>query len=146
MTCGVLDLCRQAYYRRLEAPVTVGLGRRSPGQRDAVDSRGRPPAFGYRFIADELARAGHDVGENRVHRLAREHQICSATVRKGRKAKRVGPPVHDDLVQRDFDVAEPDRVWLTDIIEHPTGEGKLYLAVIKDACSNRIVGYAPARG
>jgi transposase InsO family protein len=50
--------------------------------------------------------------------------------------------VHDDLVQRDFTAAQPDRRWLTDITEHPTGEGTLYLCAIKDCCSNRIVGYS----
>ncbi len=53
-----------------------------------------------------------------------------------------GPAVHDDLVMRDFTASAPDKVWLTDITEHPTGEGKLYLCAIKDVCSNRIVGYS----
>lgn len=50
------------------------------------------------------------------------------------------PPVHDALVQ--FAATSPDALWLTDITEHPTGEGKLYLCAIKDACSGRIVGYS----
>ncbi len=50
--------------------------------------------------------------------------------------------MHDDLVQRDFTAAAPNRLWLTDITEHPTGEGKLYLCAIKDVYSNRIVGYS----
>jgi len=62
---------------------------------------------------------------------------------KGRKGKgRPGPAVHDDLVKRNFTAARPDAVWLTDITEHPTGEGKLYACIIKDVFSNRIVGYA----
>jgi transposase InsO family protein len=50
--------------------------------------------------------------------------------------------VHDDLVQREFRAPAPDLVWLTDITEHPTGEGKLYCCAVKDVFSNRIVGYA----
>jgi transposase InsO family protein len=50
--------------------------------------------------------------------------------------------VHDDLVQRQFRTDRPDAVWLTDITEHPTAEGKLYLCAIKDCFSNRIVGYS----
>ncbi len=50
--------------------------------------------------------------------------------------------MHDDLVGRDFTAGALDELWFTDITEHPTGEGKLYLCAIKDACSNRIVGYA----
>ena len=53
-----------------------------------------------------------------------------------------GPAVHDDLVQRDFSAPAPNVVWVTDITEHPTGEGKLYVCSIKDVFSNRIVGYA----
>jgi putative transposase len=50
--------------------------------------------------------------------------------------------VHDDLVARQFTAAAPDRTWLTDITEHPTAEGKLYLCALKDVYSNRIVGYS----
>ena len=142
VTCEVLGLCRQAYYRWLEQPVC---------DRDWDDAHlvnamlavhADDPAFGYRFIADELKAAGVAVGENRVHRLAREHRIWSTTIKKGRSGKRPGPPVHDDHVRREFDAERPDTVWLTDITEHPTATGKLYIAAIKDACSNRIVGYA----
>ncbi|OYN85820.1 IS3 family transposase, partial [Parenemella sanctibonifatiensis] len=56
--------------------------------------------------------------------------------------KRPGPPVHDDLVQRDFTAAQVNQVWLTDITEHWTEEGKLYLCAIKDVFSGRIVGYS----
>jgi putative transposase len=50
--------------------------------------------------------------------------------------------VHDDLVRRDFTATGPNRLWLADITEHRTGEGKLYLCAIKDVWSNRIVGYS----
>ncbi len=50
--------------------------------------------------------------------------------------------MQDDLVQREFTAVAPNRLWLTDITEHPTAEGKLYLCAVKDACSKRIVGYS----
>jgi putative transposase len=50
--------------------------------------------------------------------------------------------VHDDLVRRDFTAQAPNQRWLTDITEHPTGQGKLYLCAVKDAFSGRIVGYS----
>ena len=53
-----------------------------------------------------------------------------------------GPAVHDDLVRRDFTADAPNELWLTDITEHRTAEGKLYLCAIKDAFSGRIVGYS----
>jgi transposase InsO family protein len=52
--------------------------------------------------------------------------------------------VHDDLVLREFTAPAPNVLWLTDITEHPTAGGKLYLCAVKDACSNRIVGYSMA--
>lgn len=61
-----------------------------------------------------------------------------------RRARTPGPDraVHDDLVKRDFSAQRPNELWLTDITEHKTGEGKLYLCAIKDVYSNRIVGYS----
>ncbi|MFI6244474.1 IS3 family transposase [Micromonospora sp. NPDC050795] len=55
---------------------------------------------------------------------------------------KVGPPVHEDLVCHDFTADGPNRLWLADITEHRTGEGKLYLCAIKDVWSHRIVGYS----
>ncbi len=68
----------------------------------------------------------------------RRQQRCA---RAGGAAARL-PAVHDDLVQRDFTAPAPDGVWVTDITEHPTGQGELYCRAIKDLFSNRIVGYA----
>jgi hypothetical protein len=58
-------------------------------------------------------------------------------VKKGRKGKRPGPPVNDDLLRRDFTAAQPNRKWVTDLTEHPTAEGKVYCCAIKDLFSNR---------
>lgn len=144
VTCGVLGFSTQAYYAWLANPVTDRDWDDAHLVNAIIDIHAGDPEFGYRFIADELERMGQRVSENRVHRLCREHRIWSRITRKGRKTKRPGPPVHDDLVRRRFAVAELDRVWFTDITEHPTDEGKLYICAIKDACSGRIVGYAMA--
>ena len=126
LTCGVLNFSAQAFYKWQADPVC---------QRDYDDAQlvnvirdvhEDDPEFGYRFIADELERAGHDVGERRVWRLCSEHRIWSTTTKKGRRnlGKRPGPAVHDDLVQRNFTAPAPDRVWLTDITEHRTDRGQ----------------------
>ena len=144
LTCGVLGFSAQAFYKWQTEPVS----KRDYDDAHLVnairDVHGDDPEFGYRFISDELGRAGHTVGERRVWRLCSEHRIWSTTTRKGRKSsgKRPGPAVHDDLVQRNFTAPTPDKVWLTDITEHWTDQGKLYACVIKDVCSNRIVGHA----
>lgn len=63
---------------------------------------------------------------------------------KKRRGKKHVPGVaaHDDLVRRDFSAPGPNLVWLTDISEHATAEGKLYICAVKDVWSNRIVGYS----
>ncbi len=108
----------------------------------ALDIHADDPAFGYRFIADELPGKGITAGENRVQRLCRDHGIWSVFSKKRGLNRRPGPPVHDDLVERDFTAVAPNELWLTDITEHPTAEGKLYLCAVKDVYSGRIVGYS----
>jgi putative transposase len=50
--------------------------------------------------------------------------------------------MHDDHVKKVFTAEAANRLWLTDITEHPTAEGELYLCAIKDVYSGRIVGYS----
>jgi putative transposase len=108
----------------------------------AYDIHHDDPAFGYRFIADELRQRGLPAGENRVARLCSQQRIWSIFAKKRGLNRKAGPPVHDDLVDRRFSATAPNTVWLTDITEHPTAEGKLYLGAIKDLHSGRIVGYS----
>jgi transposase InsO family protein len=142
LTCGVLGFSAQAFYKWRSSPVCTRDYDDAHLVNAMVDIHEDDPEFGYRFIWDELEQAGHKAGERRVHRLCREHRIWSTTTKKGRKGKIPGPPVHDDLVQRNFRASRPDAVWLTDITEHRTAEGKLYCCSFKDLFSNRIVGYA----
>ena len=146
VTCEVLGFSPQAFYKWRANPVCDRDRDDAYLANAIIDIHADDPAFGYRFIADELEADGHQASENRVHRVCREHKIWSTTSRKGRKGsgKRPGPAVHDDLVKRVFTAEHLDQVWLTDITEHPTSEGKVYCCAIKDVCSNRIVGYAIA--
>jgi transposase InsO family protein len=140
----VLGFTAQSYYAWLANPVSARDLDDAYLTNALIDAHGDDPAFGYRFLSDELGHAGIAVGERRVWRLCSQQRIWSTTVRKGRRGsgKRPGPAVHDDHVQRNFTAAEPNRIWVTDITEHPTGEGKVYCCAIKDLFSNRIVGYA----
>jgi putative transposase len=146
VACEVLGFSRQAFYSWQRDPVCDRDWNDAHLVNTIVDVHADDPEFGYRFITDELERAGHTVSENRVHRLCREHDVWSTTTRKGRRGtgKTPGPAVHDDLIERDFTAAKLDEKWLVDITEHPTAEGKLYLCAFKDVCSRRIVGYALA--
>ena len=81
--------------------------------------------------------------EQTAWRICRDNQWSSVFGKKrGKNGKRPGPPVHDDLVKRDFTADDVNELWLTDITEHRTDEGKLYLFAIKDVFSGRIVGYS----
>jgi transposase InsO family protein len=144
LTCGVLGFSTQAFYKWRARPVSDRDWADAHVVNAIVDVHADDPEFGYRFIADELERAGRATNERRVWRLCRDHRVWSTTTKKGRRAsgKTPGPAVHDDLVQRRFTASSLDAVWLTDITEHSTLEGKLYICSIKDLCSNRIVGYA----
>jgi putative transposase len=144
LTCGVLGFSPQAFYKWQAQPCSDRDWDDAHLTNRIVDVHADDPEFGYRFIADELEAAGQRVNERRVWRLCREQRVWSTTTKKGRKAagKVPGPAVHDDLVRREFSAPAPNVVWLTDITEHPTVEGKVYVCSIKDVFSNRIVGYA----
>ncbi|MET8354234.1 MULTISPECIES: IS3 family transposase [unclassified Micromonospora] len=142
VTCRVLGFSKQAYYTWRANPVTRRDLNDAYLINAALHIHHDDPAFGYRFIADELPAHGITAGANRVARLGKVQRIWSVFAKKKGLTRRAGPPVHDDLVQRRFTADAPDRVWLTDITEHPTAEGKLYLCAIKDVYSGRIVGYS----
>jgi len=142
VTCRVLGFSRQAYYKWRADPICDRDLEDAYLSNAAVDVYADDKEFGYRFIYDELRDAGHACGENRVQRLCARRELISVHSRKRGKYRKPGPPVHDDLVQRDFTATRPDEKWLTDITEHPTAEGKLYLCAVKDCYSGRIVGYS----
>ncbi len=144
VTCGVLGFSPQAFYKWRAKPCSERDWVDAHTTNAIVDVHADDPEFGYRFIADELDGRGQRSCERRVWRLCHAQRVWSTTTKKGRRGsgKTPGPAVHDDLVQRDFTAPAPDVVWLTDITEHPTLEGKLYCCAIKDVFSNRIVGYA----
>ena len=145
VTCRVLRIARQPYYRWLAEPVTDSEWAEAQLANALFDAHCDDPEFGYRFLADEAKAAGFTAAERTVWRICSQNGWWSVfgKKRRGKKAK-VGTPAHEDLVRRDFTAPGPNKVWLADITEHPTREGKLYLCAIKDVWSNRIVGYSMA--
>jgi transposase InsO family protein len=144
VTCRVLGFSKQAFYRWRAGPVSQRDWDDAHLTNAAVNVHHDDPEFGYRLVADELAGQGLRASRNRVNRLCTQQRLWSVHARKRGLTRLPGPAVHDDLVQRQFTAPAPNRLWLTDITEHPTGEGKLYLCAVKDACSTRIVGYSIA--
>lgn len=97
------------------------------------DAHHDDPTFGYRYLADEARRAGWRMSRRTAWKLCSQAGILSSAQRRRRgKGKKACPPVFDDHVQRVFRADAPNRLWLTDITEHWTSEGKLYCCAIKD--------------
>lgn len=142
VTCRVLKFSSQGYYQWLKTPCSKRDYDNAHLTNALMDLHRDDPTFGYRFMADELELLDEFVGERRVWRLCSEMSIFSAFTKRGKSGKKPGAAVHDDLVQRDFAASRPNELWFTDITEHPTSEGKLYMASIEDAFSGRIVGYS----
>lgn len=144
VTCRVLKIARQPYYQRLANPITEAEWEEAHRLNALIDAHRDDPEFGHRYLADEAEEAGYPMAHRTAWRLCRSQGVFSVISRRKKgKGTRPGPPVHDDLVQRQFSsVKLLNEVWLTDITEHHTGEGKLYLCAIKDACSWWIIGYS----
>ena len=143
VTCRVLKIARQPYYRWLANPVSDAEWDEAHLMNAVFDAHRDDPEFGYRFLADEVRDAGFAVCERTVWKICSRNGWWSVFgKKKARKTAKVSTPAHDDLVRRQFRAEVPNQLWLADITEHPTSEGKLYLCAIKDACSNRIVGYS----
>jgi transposase InsO family protein len=152
VTCRVLKIARQPYYRWLAQPVTDADLVEAYRANALFDAHGEDPEFGYRLLIDEAADAGEVMAQRTAWRICSDNGWWSVfgKPKKG-KAKKPGPPVHDDLcayvdehgvTRHAFTAEEPNQLWIGDITEHWTGEGKLYLCAFKDVHSNRIVGYS----
>jgi len=138
----MLGFSRQGFYEWQSDPVSDRDWIDAHLTNAAIAIHREDPEFGYRFVADELRIAGWTASEKRIWRVCSQAGLFSFHAKKRGKGRRPGPPVHDDLVNRQFTASSANELWLTDITEHPTREGKLYLCAIKDVFSNMIVGYA----
>ncbi|WP_115411740.1 IS3 family transposase [Nocardia farcinica] len=143
VTCRVLKIARQPYYRWLAEPISAADLGHAYRANALFDAHRDDPEFGYRFLLDEAATVGEPMAARTAWRICSANRWWSSFGKKrGTKHGRSGPPVHDNLVARNFTADAPNVLWLMDITEHHTGEGKLYLCAVKDVFSNRIVGYS----
>jgi putative transposase len=100
--------------------------------------------YGYRKVRDDMRELGESCGKNRVHRLMKAMSL-RAQIGYGRRPGRKGgrpaitAPHH---VQQQFNVAEPNKVWVTDITYIRTYEGWLYLSVVLDLFSRNVIGWS----
>jgi putative transposase len=142
MTRRVLRLTPQAFYRWRKNPVSRRDGEAAHLINAVLGIHHDDPAFGYRFIADELPERGIVAGRNQAARLCSTQRVWSVLAKKKGLTRWAGPPVHDDPVREVFIADAANRLWLTDVTEHRTGEDKLYLCAIEYVYLGRIVGYS----
>jgi putative transposase len=104
--------------------------------------------YGCRRVTAELRLGlGRQVNHKRVERLMRERGLAGVTRRrrgKGCTRSRATDARSDDLVHRQFRPNGPNRLWVQDVTQHRTAEGWVYLAVVIDAWSRRVVGWSIA--
>lgn len=102
--------------------------------------------YGVPRLYDDLADEGIHVSRKRIARLMRELGIAGVSGREGARRRRKSTVAETaavaDLVRRDFTADAPNQVWFADITYVPTWEGWLFLAVVMDACTKRIVGWS----
>jgi putative transposase len=143
--CRLLGVSPSGYYAWQKRPPSARscsdaalVGRIAAAHRRSRETYGAPR------IHAELAAEGLSIGRKRVSRLMRQAGIVGVSRRKGvvttRRNKDASPA--PDLVDRNFTASGPDQLWVADITYIPTWAGFLYLAVVLDVWSRRIVGWS----
>lgn len=142
--CRVLHASRSGFYAWLHQPLSdraiedrrlLGLIRDSYTASSGV--------YGYPRVFADLRETGEACGRHRVARIMREHRIKAL---RGYKAPRhiSGRPsiMAPNHLKREFNVAQPDQAWVTDITYIRTWQGWLYLAVVIDLYARKVVGWS----
>ena len=143
LACRVLKVSESGYYARRSRPPSVRSVRHAwltdLIRRAHFDSRG---TYGIRRVHAELTLGqGVAVGHQAVELLMHRAGIQGISGRP--KFRRVpGVITAADRVERQFHRDNPDELWVTDLTEHPTREGKLYCPVVLDAWSRRVIGWS----
>jgi transposase InsO family protein len=143
--CRVLQVSKSGYYAWIRRPVS----RRAKTNARLVDEikftyTENRKAYGSPRIHVALQKKGIACGHNRVARLMRLNCIIAQRQfrRKHSRATSHGRSLVSNLVNRNFRVSKPNRVWAADITVLWSGSGWLYLAVVMDLYSRRIIGWA----
>ncbi len=143
--CRVLMVHVSGFYAWLKEPLSQRAQddeRQTELIRQAWCESGK--IYGYRKLTDDLRDLGEQVSENRVARLASLAGILAQIGYKRRPGRYGGKPavVAFNTLDRQFEVDAPDKVWVTDITYIKTHEGWLYLSVVIDLFSRRVVGWS----
>ena len=142
VACRVLEVSESGFYAWRSRPSSARAIRHAwlGDLIHRVHQQSRGTYGALRVHAELRLGYGIGVGHNAVAMLMRRAGLQGLSRNRGRR-RRIRPvDTPADLVDRDFARHEPDQLWVTDITEHPTREGKVYCAVVLDVFSRRIVG------
>lgn len=143
--CRVLRVHFSGFYAWLKEPLSHRAqedARQTELIRQAWTDSGK--VYGYRKLTDDLRDQGEQVSENRVARLASLAGIAAQVGYRRRPGRYGGKPaiVAENRLEQRFETSAPDQVWVTDITYLRTHEGWLYLCVVIDLFSRRVVGWS----
>ena len=141
--CPLLEGTRSAYYAWLKHKPSDRQRTDQAILRELIRLHQRYPAMGLDSL-HQMLRPQFLCGRKRVWRLMKVAEIRSARKRAYKRTTNShhNNPVAPNLLKRSFNFAKPNEAWVGDITFIPTGEGWLYLAIVKDLCQKKVVGYA----
>jgi putative transposase len=144
--CRALGVSASGYWAwRRRAPSRRAVANAQLQRQIVLIHTASRATYGAPRIHAELAAQGVQCGRKRVARLMRVAGVAGCHRRRFHTTRRdPARPSAPDLVQRAFVAAAPNRLWVADVTSVPTQQGFLFLAVVLDACSRRIVGWSMA--
>jgi len=144
VACRVLGVSESGFYAWKNRPPSARAIRHAwlTDLIHQIHQQSRGTYGALRVHAELKLGYGIGVGHNAVAMLMRRAGLAGLSGRRGRKRliKPLDTPA--DLVDRNFARSRPDHLWVTDVTEHPTREGKVYCAVVLDVFSRRVVGWS----
>lgn len=144
--CNILDISRSGYYAWVSRPESLRKkeNRKLVFQIKVINGHRHKKVYGSPRIYRDLRDKGISCGLNRVARIMKQEGISAIVPRKYKATtdSKHNFPVASNLLKQDFDIKEPNKIWLADITYIATFEGWLYLASIIDLGSRRIKGWA----
>ena len=147
--CGVLSVKRSGYYAwRKRMPSTREQANQALLKLIEEEYQRNRKTYGSTRLHVVLRRKGVVCGHNRVARLMRIHRIVALTRRKYHPAttqRQPGVVPAPNLLKQDFSASAPNQKWVSDFTYIETGEGWLYLAVVLDLFSRKIIGWSMSR-
>jgi putative transposase len=144
LLCKMMDVNPVGYYGWLKEPLSP-RGKEDKRQTGLIKQLWLESGcvYGYRKLHMDMREIGEPCGKHRVLRLMKAAQIKAEIGYKKRKGVYGKPAVAaPNLLEQNFDTHAPDRVWVTDITYIRTYEGFLYLAVIIDLFSRKVIGWS----